>query len=136
MGEMREIIRSNLEQRIAESGYTQKEIAEKLGVSKSSVTNWIKGKNSPDVELVVPICKLLNITIKEFYGEIDDMVETKKSPDAAEAAPGDDRISMEESNRLLVALGLIDEGQDLSDDDLAFLEHIIGLLNTWFNKRG
>lgn len=136
MGEMREIIRSNLEQRIAESGYTQKEIAEKLGVSKSSVTNWIKGKNSPDVELVVPICKLLNITIKEFYGEIDDMVETKNSPSAAEAAPGDDRISMEESNRLLVALGLIDEGQDLSDDDLAFLEHIIGLLNTWFNQRG
>lgn len=71
MGELREIIRSNLERYISASEYTQKEIAEKLGVSKSSITNWIKGKNSPDVELVVPICKLLNITIREFYGEPD-----------------------------------------------------------------
>lgn len=71
MGELRETIRSNLERYISASGYTQKEIAEKLGVSKSSITNWVKGKNSPDVELVVPICKLLNITIREFYGEPD-----------------------------------------------------------------
>lgn len=69
MRTMREIIRSNLERYIAESGYTQKEFAEKLGVSKSSVTNWVKGKNSPDVELVVPICTLLNITIKDFYSD-------------------------------------------------------------------
>lgn len=69
MGEIRDAIRSNLERYISESGYTQKEIADKLGVSKSSITNWIKGKNSPDVELVVPICKLLNITVRDFYGE-------------------------------------------------------------------
>lgn len=69
MGNLREIIRSNLERYLAESGYTQKEFAEKLGVSKSSVTNWIKGKNSPDVELVAPICKLLNITINDFYSD-------------------------------------------------------------------
>lgn len=69
MGNMREIIRSNLERYLSESGYTQKEFAEKLGVSKSSVTNWVKGRNSPDVDLVVPICKLLNITIKDFYSD-------------------------------------------------------------------
>lgn len=69
MGETRETIRSNLSKYIAQSGYTQKETAEKLGVSKSSVTNWLKGKNSPDVELVIPICNLLNITIRDFYGE-------------------------------------------------------------------
>lgn len=61
--------------------------------------------------------------------------EKKISPSATEAAPGEDRITMEESNRLLVSLGLIEEGQDLSDDDLAFLEHIIGLLDAWFDKR-
>lgn len=69
MGNLREIIRSNLERYLTESGYTQKEFAEKLGVSKSSVTNWVKGKNSPDVELVAPICKLLNITINDFYSD-------------------------------------------------------------------
>lgn len=82
MGELREAIRASLERHIAESGYSQKEIAEKLGVSKSSVTNWIKGKNSPDVELVLPICRLLNISVREFYGEPDteETPITKKSP--------------------------------------------------------
>lgn len=68
--------------------------------------------------------------------EIEAEENKKNSPSTAEAAPGEDRISMEESNRLLEALGLVEEGQDLSDDDLAFLEHIIGLLDAWFRKRG
>lgn len=46
------------------------------------------------------------------------------------------QLTIEESNRLLVAMGFIEEGQDLSDDDLAFLTHIIGLLNSHFSKRG
>lgn len=75
-GEIRERIRANLERYISESGYTQKEVAERLGVSQSSVTNWVKGKNSPDVNLVMPICNLLNITVGQFYGE----EEAKKEP--------------------------------------------------------
>lgn len=59
--------------------------------------------------------------------------EQKDAPSTAEAALGD-HIPMELSNRFLVSLGLIKEGQDLSDDDLAFLAHIIGLLDTWFEK--
>lgn len=116
MGEMREIIRSNLEQRIAESGYTQKEIAEKLGVSKSSVTNWIKGKNSPDVELVVPICKLLNIGIREFYGEIDAAIDTKNSPSTAEAAPG--KLSAKEQTHIKKYRFLDPHGKEAVDSIL------------------
>lgn len=128
MGELREAIRASLERHISESGYSQKEIAEKLGVSKSSVTNWIKGKNSPDVELVIPICRLLNISVREFYGEPDTETpsHTKKSPAPAEASTRE--ISLEESNNLLIALGYIKPGEQISDDDLAFLEHVIGLL--------
>lgn len=77
------------------------------------------------------IIKIMEMGLDKMEKEIAQ----KNPPSAAEAAPGGDRITMEESNRLLVALGLIKEGQDLSDDDLAFLEHIIGLLDTWFDKR-
>lgn len=89
-GEIRERIRASLERYISESGYTQKEVAERLGVSQSSVTNWVKGKNSPDVNLVIPICNLLNITVGQFYGE----EKTKNSPSTAEAAPGEEQIVM------------------------------------------
>lgn len=135
MGEMREIIRSNLEQRIAESGYTQKEIAEKLGVSKSSVTNWIKGKNSPDVELVVPICKLLNISVKEFYGEIDDAIGTKKSPSTTEAAPGEDVLElMEYLKRAVYGMGLVKEGEDLTDRQADALLGVCAILHAIFDE--
>ena len=103
VGELREAIRASLERHIAESGYSQKEIAEKLGVSKSSVTNWIKGKNSPDVELVLPICKLLNISVREFYGEPDreEPLPIKKSPsDLSEAGTKKTSLYSSEAMRL------------------------------------
>lgn len=77
------------------------------------------------------IIKIMEMGLDKMEREIAQ----KKSPSAAEAAPGEDHISMEESNRLLDALGLTRDGQDLSDDDLAFLEHIVGLLDAWFSKR-
>ena len=91
-GEIRERIRASLEKYISASGYTQKEIAEKLGVSKSSITNWLKGKNSPDANLVMPICKLLNITVGQFYGEDEpfeeknDAVGERKAPSLSDEA--------------------------------------------------
>lgn len=77
------------------------------------------------------VARLVELAI----GEIESEKNAKKSPSTAKAVPGEARITLEESNRLLVALGLIKEGQDLSDDDLAFLEHIVGLLDAWFDKR-
>lgn len=82
-GTGREKIMRSLQHYISESKYSQKEIAEKLGVSRSSVTNWLEGKNSPDVELVMPICELLNITIEQFYGVEEvtlDEKYTEKAP--------------------------------------------------------
>lgn len=66
---------------------------------------------------------------------LDDLErEIEKSPSATNGALGGKHISLEKSNDLLVALGLIKEGQQLSDDDLAFLTHIVGLLDAWFSK--
>ena len=78
--DVREKIRMSLERYIPASGYTQKEISEKLGVSKSSVTNWLKGKNTPDANLVMPICNLLNITVAQFYGEEGNDMKRGQSP--------------------------------------------------------
>lgn len=77
------------------------------------------------------VARLVELAISNIEAENNK----KNSPSTTEAALEGDRITMEESNRLLVALGLIEEGQDLASDDLAFLEHIIGLLDAWFDKR-
>lgn len=45
---------------------TQSELAEKLGVTDRSVSNWENGKNMPDLSLFKPLCEILDITINEL----------------------------------------------------------------------
>lgn len=50
---------------------TQKELAEQLGVTDKSVSKWENGVCLPDVSLYKEICKILNITLNEFFaGEL------------------------------------------------------------------
>lgn len=121
----------NLRALKAKSNMSMREIAIKSGIPEPTLEKIFSGATkSPGVNTIQSLVHALGYTLNDI-----DPSPNEKSPSAAEAAPGEDRITMEESNHLLVALGLIKEGQDLSDDDLAFLEHIIGLLDAWFDKR-
>lgn len=52
---------------------TQSELAEKLGVTDRSVSNWENGKNMPDLSLFKPLCDILGISINELMsGEVID----------------------------------------------------------------
>lgn len=45
---------------------TQAQLAEQLGVTDRSVSNWETGKNMPDLSLFKPLCEILDITINEL----------------------------------------------------------------------
>lgn len=45
---------------------TQSELAEKLGVTDKSISNWENGRNMPDLSLFKPLCELLDITINDL----------------------------------------------------------------------
>lgn len=48
---------------------TQEKIAERLGVSRQTVTNWERGRNAPDVHMLDMICNEFDITMDELlYG--------------------------------------------------------------------
>jgi len=52
---------------------TQEELAEKLGVTDRSVSNWENGRNMPDLSLFKPLCEELGVTINDLMsGEIVD----------------------------------------------------------------
>ena len=54
-----------------EKGYTQKDLAEKIGVSNATVSKWETGKGFPDISLLEPLAISLNISITEIRaGEI------------------------------------------------------------------
>lgn len=49
-----------------EQKLTQGELAEKLGVTDKSISNWENGRNMPDLALFKPLCDILNITINDL----------------------------------------------------------------------
>ncbi len=49
-----------------EQGLTQHEVAEKLFISDKTVSKWETGKGLPDVSLMMPLCKILGISVNEL----------------------------------------------------------------------
>ncbi len=45
-----------------ESDLTQEQLAEKIGVTKSRVSNWEQGINRPDADILGAICRALNVS--------------------------------------------------------------------------
>lgn len=59
-----------------EMGYTQKEVAEKLGVCAKTVSKWERGKGFPDVSLVSELSKIFRVDISKLI--TGEMPEIKK----------------------------------------------------------
>lgn len=55
-------------------GISQKEMAQRIGVSNSRVSNWEQGINRPGADILAEICKALNVSPSE-------MLDVRLSPD-------------------------------------------------------
>lgn len=49
-----------------EQNLTQKQLAEKIGVSDKTVSKWETGKTMPDYSVVELLCETLNISVSEL----------------------------------------------------------------------
>ena len=47
-------------------GLSQKDFANRLGVSNSRVSNWEQGINRPDADILAQICRVLNVSPSEI----------------------------------------------------------------------
>ena len=62
--------------------YTQRELADKLGISDKTISKWERGNGFPEVSLLLPLCNELNITVNELLsGERLQEVDYKKKAD-------------------------------------------------------
>lgn len=48
------------------SGLSQKELAEKINVSNSRISNWEQGINRPDADILADLCRALNVSPSEL----------------------------------------------------------------------
>lgn len=112
------------------TGLTQQQIADILGVSKSTYCGYETAKRSPDPQRIKQLAKILHVSadtlLDTSFGE-----QKEKSPTPAEAEAGEIEKWLTD---LLVQRGYIRDGEDISDRDAAFLIHWIGLLDAWFDE--
>ena len=48
-------------------GWTQNQLAEKLGITDKAISKWETGRSMPDLALFIPLCGLLEITLNELF---------------------------------------------------------------------
>lgn len=113
------------------AGLTQEQAAQLIGVSKSTWAGYEIGNSRPDADKIGAILEALQIDANTLF-------EYKESPAQEDAEDSGRVVTMEMSNRLfdiLVEGGLIQDGSSFTEEDSAFLQHIIGLLDVWFRGK-
>lgn len=66
-----------------ENNLSQEKLGEKLGLSRQSVSKWEQGNAAPDIENIVKLSKLYNVSVESILNGEDDK---KTEPDITEAA--------------------------------------------------
>lgn len=56
-------------------GWSQEELAQKLYVSRQSVSKWENGKNYPSIEVIIDLSNLFDITIDALLKNDEDLKE-------------------------------------------------------------
>ncbi len=64
-------IQKRLRESISQSKYTQKEIAQKIGVSPQTISKYMKNNIFPALDTLAKICKLLDIKSDYILGLSD-----------------------------------------------------------------
>lgn len=49
--------------------YTQRQVADKIGVSDKTVSKWERGVGCPDISLLLPLCEVLCIDVSQLLGK-------------------------------------------------------------------
>lgn len=93
------------------SGMTQEQFAEKLNVSRQTISKWETGNTSPDLESIVRICKIFHVSSDDLLMRGEAMErETTGANGNDERITLDDLMKMNLHNRrmtLLLISGLI-----------------------------
>ena len=106
-------------------GLTQDDVAQALGAKNTTISNWENGVSRPDVDTLVLLCRLYEISpnnILEYYN--DDLSDTEQhyylDPEAAE-------IAQEVQQRPELKI-LFDASRKVNADDLELVINMIDRL--------
>ena len=81
-----ENLRRNIRERRQAAGWTQQKLADKIGVDRTTITTYEKGKNNPSVYIVYALSKAFGCSIEEL---IQKRCEHENIEKHGCACPGD-----------------------------------------------
>lgn len=65
------VIARNLVELIKRSGMTHEDVAMKLGVGRTTISNYTTGYRKPDSDTIKKLCKVLDCTYEDLLGPLD-----------------------------------------------------------------
>ena len=83
-------IANRLQKLRKENGYSQEELADKLGISRQAVSKWERAESSPDTDNLIVLARLYHISLDDLLNdnesdqEIRDRVQDKRMSDDGE----------------------------------------------------
>lgn len=75
---IRQIITQNLNDLLVKNGMKSVDLAEAVGVSKSAVSHWLAGDNSPNIEILAKICQIYDVKMSELLNDKSDISYSEK----------------------------------------------------------
>ncbi len=72
-----ESLGNNIKRIRKQIGLTQEELALQIGVTPQAVSRWENGTGMPDISLVVPLAKALNVSTDSLFGLEENKVDDK-----------------------------------------------------------
>lgn len=82
-----ELIAKNITKLRIEKKYTQKKLAEKIGLTKGAITNYEIGTRSPSFEILQEIADALEVDIQAFFKENIEISDLLDKPSSNEKIP-------------------------------------------------
>ncbi len=73
------MLNENIKQMRKSNGYTQEELASKLGVVRQTVSKWEKGLSVPDSEMLIKIAEFFETSVTVLLGETINTKENEIS---------------------------------------------------------
>lgn len=78
------------------NGYTQEDLAEKLGVSRQAVARWEAGETTPDMKMLLGICEVFSVSadymIHDDYESNEDIPAVKEKNNEIQAVNERNRV--------------------------------------------
>lgn len=92
-----------LKQIMADTGVTQREVAEAIGVTEPAMNHYINGRREPDIKTLIKLADYFDVSIDYLVGR--DVPEEKPMSDQAFMSAGGRTVALDPSQPVQFRIG-------------------------------